>query len=230
MCFLGNNVFAQEQFSAGIEKLACGSTVITLDTRCAGDLPYIRFIHVHENEKTAVRAAYQMLEKYGKGCFTTWQALNDRYVTFILNDTLYKFDPNRIYTPKGRRETLDSNGEYSLQADSAVGEIADLFLENYIKHNMLVIALHNNTDGGGLTIKSYKKGGDYAKEARRVHINKNRDEDDFFLTTNHHIYNYIKKKGFNVLLQQNNGLTDDGSLSVYAAKNNIPYINTPVRI
>lgn len=221
-CF---SAHSQEQFSAGIEKINCGNTTITFDTRCAGYLPGIRFVHVHENEKTAVQAAYNMLDKFGSGCFTTWKALDDRYVSFTLNDTTYKFDPNRIFTAKGRRETIDSNGEYSQAADDNVTGVAELFCTNYIDGNKLVVAIHNNTDGGGLTIKSYKKGGAYAGDAKKVYINKKKDEDDFFITTDERIFNYIKSKGCNILLQDNEHATDDGSLSVYAAKKGIAYLN-----
>jgi hypothetical protein len=217
--------FGQDQFSAGIEQINCGNTTITFDTRCAGDLPGIRFIHVHENEKTALEAAYTMLEKFGKGCFTTWKALDDRYVSFTLNDTLYKFDPNRIFTAKGRRETIDSNGEYSLAADDTVRMIAELFCRNYIDSNQLIIALHNNTDGGGLRISSFKKGGPYARDAKKVYINKKKDQDDFFLTTDESIFHYMKNKGCNIILQDNKNASDDGSLSIYAARKKIAYLN-----
>jgi hypothetical protein len=216
---------AQPDFSTGLETLQAGYTVVVFKTSCAGEQKGVQFIHVHENEQTAAEAAYKMMAKYGKGCFVTWQAYGDRYINFKLGNSIYKFDPNRIYTPKGRKETLEANGEYSEEADSIVGEIANLFLRNYIDSNMLVVALHNNTDGGGLTINSFKKGGDYAHDAKKVHVNKSRDQDDFFLTTNADIYNYIKKKGFNIVLQDHEKVTDDGSLSVYAAGKNKPYLN-----
>jgi hypothetical protein len=220
-----NRLLAQADFSTGLETLQAGNTTIVFKTSCAGEKPGIQFIHVHENEQTAVAAAYQLLAKYGRGCFVTWQSLGDRYINFKLDNSIYKFDPNRIYTPKGRKETLTANGEYSEEADSVVECIASIFLHNYIDSQRLVVALHNNTDGGGLTIGGFKKGGPYARDAKKVHVNKTRDEDDFFLTTDLRIYNYIKQKGYNILLQNNAHVTDDGSLSVYAAGKNIPYLN-----
>lgn len=225
LLFLYHNLFAQEQFSAGIERLDCGTATITLDTRCADDLPGIRFVQLHENEQTATQVAYSMLAKYNRGCFVTWQCYGDRYINFKIDTVIYKFDPNRIFTAQGRRETLTANGEYSEEADSIVAGIAAIFLANYIDSQRLVIALHNNTDNGGLTINSYRKHGDYAADAKKVHVNKSRDQDDFFLTTDEHIYKYIKKRGYNILLQDNKHVTDDGSLSVYASQHNIPYLN-----
>jgi hypothetical protein len=222
---LCKQLFGQSEFSTGVETLNAGNTTIVFRTSCAGELPGIQFIHVHENEQTAVQVAYQMLEKYGRGCFVTWQSRGDRYINFKLDNSIYKFDPNRIYTARGRKETLTANGEYSEEADSIVENIAKTFLAGYIDDKHLIVALHNNTDDGGLTINSFKKGGDYARDAKKVHINKKRDKDDFFLTTDLLIYNFIKSRGFNILLQNNDQVTDDGSLSVYAASKKIPYLN-----
>lgn len=216
---------AQTDFSTGLETLQIGNATIVFRTKCASEQKGIRFIHVHENEQIAAAAADSMLRLYGRGCFTTWQSWGDRYINFMLDSAIYKFDPNRIYSECGRKESLMANGEYSEDADSLVAGIANLFLHDYIDSQRLVIALHNNTDRGGLTIKSYKKGGPYQNDAQKVHINKTRDEDDFFLTTDHDIYKFFKSKGFNVLLQDNEKVSDDGSLSVYAAAKKIPYVN-----
>lgn len=225
LVWLSANLFAQDNFSTGFDMVDCGDTKVVFDNKCANEQPGIMFIHVHENEKTAVEAANKMLDKYNRGCFVTWQAKNDRYVTFAIEADSFKFDPNRIYTEKGRTATLKANGIFTEKGSEAVKNVADVFLEKYIDTMRLVVALHNNTDGGGLTIKSYKKGGDYANDAKLVNVNPLKDEDDFFLTTDIKIYHFLKKKGFNVLLQDNEKVTDDGSLSVYAATKKIPYLN-----
>lgn len=216
---------SQGNFSTGRATTWCGDTPVTFETSCAMEQPGVQFIHVHENEKTAVEAARKMLEKYGQGCFVTWQSGNDRYVRFQVGNRQYKFDPNRIYTPKGRKETLTANGGYSPEADANVEAVASLFLQNYVDNQRLIVALHNNTDKGGLTINGFKKRGPYARDAKKVFINKQRDEDDFFFTTDPDIYHYIKNKGFNILLQDNERVADDGSLSVYSANKKIPYLN-----
>ena len=216
---------AQTEFSTGIETQKLGNTTITFNTSCAAEQPGIRFIHVHENETTAVEAAYKMMDKYRRGCFVTWQSRGDRYTNFKLDSSIYKFDPNRIYTPKGRKESLTANGEYSEEADSLVAAVANIFLSNYIDSQRLVVALHNNTEGGGLTINGFKKGGPYASDAKKVFVNKAKDEDDFFLTTDIRIYHYIKNQGYNILLQDNANVADDGSLSVYAGHKSISYLN-----
>jgi hypothetical protein len=221
----GFAAIAQNEFSTGFDMIECGDGKVIFDSKCANPLPSVMFIHVHENEITAVEAAYKMQEKYNLGCFVTWQSNKERYVSFTIDTDSFKFDPNRIYTEKGRKATLKSNGAFTDMADKSVQNLANNFLQKYIDTMRLVVALHNNTDGGGLTIKSFKKGGDYASDAKLVHINPLRDEDDFFLTTELEIYQYLKKKGFNILLQDNKKVTDDGSLSVYASSKKIPYLN-----
>ena len=216
---------AQTDLTTSIDTLKAGNTMIFFNNSCTAEQKGVQFIHVHENEQTAIDAARKMLAKYGRGCFVSWKSLADRYVSFTLDGDNYKFDPNRVYTPKGRKESLTSNGEYSAKADSIVAIIANVFLEKYINNQNLVIALHNNTDGGGLTINSFKKNGPYSNDAKAVYVNKKRDEDDFFLTTDEAIYDFIKSKGYNILLQDNNKVTDDGSLSVYAANKGITYLN-----
>jgi len=51
------------------------------------------------------------------------------------------------------------------------------------------------------------------------------DVDDFILTTDRSLFNRIKEKNINVVCEDINAIRDDGSLSVYAARNKIPYVN-----
>jgi hypothetical protein len=51
------------------------------------------------------------------------------------------------------------------------------------------------------------------------------DADDFVYTTEEKIFDYLKEKKINVVLQDNIHCVDDGSLSVYCGKHHIPYIN-----
>ncbi len=215
--FFCNCLFAQQEFSTGFDMVWCGDAKIIFDKTCATEQPGIMFIHVHENETTAVEAAKAMMKKYEHGCFVTWQCEKDRYVQFKLGNKNFKFDPNRIYSAQGRKATLDSNGDYTAEADSLVKRAADVFLHKYVDSQTFVIALHNNTEGN-LTIRSFKN------EAQKIYVNPAKDADDFFLTTNAAIYEFFKKKKMNVVLQKKQ-VKDDGSLSVYASRHNIPYLN-----
>lgn len=214
-----------QTFNSGFDMVWLGDARISFNYNCVGSQPGVQFLHVHENETTAVQAAKDMLKKTNNGCFVTWQCQQDRYVQFKLNGQSFKFDPNRIYTDAGARATLDSNGPVSQDALTKLRAAAQSFTTKYVDSMKLVVALHNNTDGGGLSIKSYAKGGPYAAEAEAVNIGKSWDTDDFFYTTDKAIFKYLAAKKFNIVLQNNSAVTDDGSLSVYAGNKGIAYLN-----
>jgi hypothetical protein len=142
----------------------------------------------------------------------------------------FKFDPNRIYTPKGLEATLRKNGAFTQQGFRAADKLAQYFIKKHVAGNKLVIALHNNSDGGGLHIKSYLPGGEYANDASEVNVNEAEDPDDFFYTTDKRIFDYLKAKGFNILLQNNATVTDDGSLSVYCGYKGMAYLNIEAQL
>jgi hypothetical protein len=217
LLFFSGLSFSQPNFSTGFDMVWCGETKVIFNHSCAEEQPGIMFIHVHENEKTAVEAAKKMMDKYGHGCFVTWESQDDRYVRFKLGNDSFRFDPNRIYSAQGLEATLRKNGAYSKEAFEKADKVAKMFLKKYVDSQQLVIAVHNNTEGD-LTIRSFQS------EAKAIYVNPDKDADDFFLTTVPFIYDYLKKKKFNVVLQKP-GIKDDGSLSVYAAKHKIAYLN-----
>lgn len=201
-------------------------TQVVVQPTCFHPIAGIFFVHVHEDEVTAVEAATAVLQERDFGCFITLKHGNGRNIKFTLsNGVEYQFDPNRMFTPTGRIATLQRFGKVSTAASEAIRQLADYFATTYIDSSKLVIALHNNTNNGGLTVQSYAKGGAYASDAAAVFINPQEDPDDFIYTTTQQAFDFFKEKGFNVLLQQNDTVTDDGSLSVYAAKKGIDYIN-----
>ena len=221
-------------FSAGVsaqplqtatDTVTLGDAKIRFARTNAGPQPGVQFLHVHENEATAVAAAKTMLGKTKKGSFVTWQCQQDRYVQFKLSGQTFKFDPNRIYTDAGAAATLDSNGPLTPQALTALRAVAQGFTTQYVDGMKLVVALHNNTEGGGLSIDSYRPGGNERANTKLVHRSKNWDPDDFFYTTSQQIYDYFSQHNFNIVLQDNNKVVDDGSLSVYAGKKGIHYLN-----
>jgi hypothetical protein len=182
-------------------------------------------VHVHENETTAVAAAKSLIDSLDKGCFVTWKHTGDRYVSYNLQGKKFKYDPNRIYTAKGLEATLKGNGAFTKQGFKAAQQLATFFIGKYVDSNKLIVAMHNNSDGGGLHIKSYLPGGEYANDASEVNVNEAADIDDFFYTTDKRIFDYLKAKGFNILLQNNATVTDDGSLSVYCGYKGMAYLN-----
>jgi hypothetical protein len=219
-----NDTSADQRLRLNIIQLGDDARVI-LAPVCVNPMPGVWFIHVHEDENTAVQAAMEFIDSVKEGCFVTMQHGMGRNVSFNMGKTKFTFDPNRIYTDAGRKATLQKFGAYNDSSFIAVTKLAQLFVSKFIDTNRLVVALHNNTNEGGLTIKAYQKGGAYANDAAKVFVNKKQDIDDFFYTTSEKAFDFFKKRGFNVMLQNNATVTDDGSLSVYAGMKHIDYVN-----
>lgn len=182
----------------------------------------IYFINLHSNETTSMEATVEYLTG-DAGCFMHLLHGEVRYVQFYLDSILYKIDPNRIFTPLGRKETLKKNASYSIRAEQETARFADTILA-MMQQPKLIIAMHNNTNKG-FSIESYTKGKAEAPNAANVYINKMMDPDDFVYTTEPKVFNYLKTKKINVVLQKTKGFIDDGSLSVYCGNKKIPYIN-----
>jgi hypothetical protein len=224
-CFSVKILWAQIP-NARVSIVSLGKdTRVVVAPMCKSPVAGVWMVHVHEDENTAVQAATEFLDSSGRGCFVTMKHGMGRNISFHIDEVKYTFDPNRIYTENGRKATLSRFGKYSDSAFVAVSQLAELFTSSFIDGNRLVVALHNNTNEGGLTIKSYQKGGIYANDASDVFVNKNEDVDDFFYTTSAQAFQFFKALGFNVLLQNNATVTDDGSLSVYAGLKGMDYIN-----
>jgi hypothetical protein len=167
-------------------------------------------------------AAQQFLKEHG-GQLIQINHTGNRNITFNLNRKPFSFDPNRMFTPVGRKETLTNLSKYNEQAATAMKPLADEILQKHIDGKKLVVALHNNTDSA-FSILSYTVLEQEGGNAERVFINDAMDIDDFILTTDSTIFTRIQQQGINVILQSKNP-KDDGSLSVYAYNKNIPYIN-----
>ncbi len=209
------------QTSSRAFLLGADSILFSL-TSNGGLIDSVAYINVHDDENTAAEAAMELLRQKG-GTFVQLIHQGSRNLHFKFGTKRYTVDPNRIYTPAGRKATLTRFNSYDRFAAEAVKAFADTFLRNYIDGKKFVVALHNNT-AGGLSIRSYTRGQPEAKNASRVFINPEMDVDDFVLTTKAAVFEHMKANGINTVLQSRRPV-DDGSLSVYAAKNGIAYIN-----
>jgi len=199
--FLGNSVVRRKIFNGSPRK-------------------YL-IINVNENEVTSISAALGILKEYG-GKFIYLNHTGSRNIRFNLNGKFFEFDPNRIFTLAGIKKTLNNLGNYSSEAEQVVNEFAKFIIKEITKDSLYVIAVHNNSDDS-YSADSYN--GSYKQDAKKININKSEDPDDFFFVVRESDFEYLKLKGYNVILQDNENVRDDGSLSVYCGKNNIPYIN-----
>lgn len=199
-----------------------GDRVLTLAKHgYEDDKPYV-LLSLHNNEYTAIQSGLDYVTEYG-GTFYELVNNQQRNISFVLMDQRYHFDPNRIFTYRGREANLRMFKSWDKRTHDQVLQFAQ-FILNEIPFRKTIVALHNNTDGE-YDLNDYKKGGRYYRETKAVHSNPDMDRDDFFLTTDATIYKRLKELNYNVVLQNNSKVKDDGSLSVYCAKVNRKYIN-----
>lgn len=199
-----------------------GDRVLTLARHgYENEKPFV-LLSLHNNEHTAVQTGRNYVAENG-GVF--YELVNDqqRYISFNLMDQRYLFDPNRIFTYKGREANLKMFRSWDKRTHDEVLRFAQ-FVLNEMPFRKTIVALHNNTDEE-YNLNDYKRGGKMHREAKAVHYNPDMDPDDFFLTTDATIYNRLKELNYNVVLQNNSKVKDDGSLSVYCVKVNRKYVN-----
>lgn len=181
------------------------------------------FFNMHDDENTSSEAALSLIADSG-GTYIELKHTGNRNISFRQRRKRYIFDPNRIYTDQGIQATLEKNGAYNHRAHKAVKRFSDQLLRLVLEISPdYIFTLHNNTPEN-LMIYSFIPGREYEADAAEVYADSSRDYDDFVLVTKKLFFDYFRAAGYNCVLQ-NQQPTNDGSLSVWAALNNIPYIN-----
>ena len=184
---------------------------------------HVVYLNLHENEQTSVLAARAMLEK-GNGLLMELKSKGERLISFTKNKRTYVFDPNRMFSNAGIKESLEENSAYDKYAATDISNFAKAILEKVLSYKPLwIVALHNTS--GEYSIEGYLEGGLYEKDAAHIFVNPQHHPGDFFFTSDKDAFAAISKGRFNVVLQNNVHVKDDGSLSVYCGQNNIRYIN-----
>lgn len=200
-------------------EIPLGDSTVVIAVHQNADSPFSMLV-LHDNENTAVEAGQAFLEAHG-GRLVELRAQGERRVAFALDGEQYDFDPNRIFTEVGVRATLEPAA--SDEAVFATRLFADTLLAVYSPPDAIV-TLHNNTPDNYSAL-SYAPGGEFESDAEAVHLEEGVDPDDFFFVTDENLYDALRADDFNVVLQNNAGVTDDGSLSVWAAQNDLLYVN-----
>ena len=198
-----------------------GSTQCELNCSISSN-EFAVFLSIHDDENTAVEAFNAIIDQCPKFSLMELNQSGGRLIQYELNGKSYLVDPNRIFSQEGLISSLKKyNKNYPEEVISGFSKFATEFLSKVLPktRKTYLIAAHNNTEGN-LSINTYK-GSPVAKE---IYSNPSMDIDDFLYVTDQEDFNYFKSKKYNVVLQANS-IPDDGSLSVYCQKNNIPYIN-----
>jgi hypothetical protein len=210
----GHSYKKRSHIKKRVHVVYVGSTRVSLIQYKKGSGKH--FIHVHESETTAKRAALAYIKQHG-GSLLSLKHSGDRNITFILRHQRYEFDPNRIFTPAGIKASLRLNSHYSPAAAIEVKKLARALLRLIPRGK--VIAVHNNKD---YSMLSYLKGHELSRDVRAVHRSKGHDHRNFYLVTRYNTYRRLKRLGFNVVWQARRA-QNDGSLSIYLARRD--YVN-----
>lgn len=192
-------------------------------------VPGLTYVSLHDDENTAVAATLGTLRRRG-GRLVEIRHTGERNLTFEREGTTYVFDPNRMFTDAGIEATLRSQGPFSEGALRVVRNFARRLLEIVDleaarTERGLIVTVHNNKPASLYSANSYGRGGEYEREAERMRSKRETVPDDFFFVTERQHYRLLQGGPFHVVLQDNAAMTDDGSLSVFAAYQQLPYIN-----
>jgi hypothetical protein len=200
----------QHQFVLG------ASTISVTETSYRTAIP-IQLLQLHSNETTAGEVATKISAEEG---ILYLQIVNgeNRLVDFTLHNQNFRFDPNRIFSTAGIVATLELHSQYNEPGFQSVASFRDSLL-HLMGRQATIIAVHNNTDGN-FSLADYQH-----NNTGLVHQNLTQDADDFFITTDAALFNALKEKDFNVVLEYSDQLKDDGSLSIYCSRHSIPYVN-----
>ncbi|CAM9607515.1 unnamed protein product, partial [Ectocarpus fasciculatus] len=193
--------------------------------RRSDEISSFAFLNLHENENTSVVAARSFLLTHG-GSLVKFNNGFSRLISFQLSSggATYSVDPNRIFTEEGIVATLKTYGPYSDEAVAEVKKLADEILSLYqFDQQSTVLALHNN--GGTYGADDYLPGGTYQNDASQVNIVDGSNPSDFYYVVTEYYFKTLAEMGYNVVLQNNATVTNDGSLSYYSGIAGKGYIN-----
>lgn len=179
---------------------------------------------LHDDENTAVEAALDVICERG-GRLVELVHSGERNVSFEVGGEMFVADPNRMFTAVGRERTLARLSRDAPQAREALATLADSVRTIY-GEPAAVVTLHNNTPDN-YSASSYLPDAEYAGDAESVFVGSELglDHDDFFFVTDRRLFDAIVEQSHNAVLQDNTAATDDGSLSVWAGQNGVPYVN-----
>lgn len=181
-------------------------------------------INVHDDENTSVEAALAALARV-PARITELRHTGARNLTIRRGAETFVVDPNRMFTDAGAELSLTRLSRMDASMLHAVRTFADTLLALAgAADAQTVVTLHNNTEAN-YSARSYLPGAEYAADAAAVHLAPGGDADDFFFVTDRPLYDALAAEGFNVVLQHPDTVTDDGSLSVLAARRGQRYVN-----
>ncbi len=187
----------------------------------------VKFLVVHDSEDTGVKAGFEYM-RWSGGEIIDSQYGGWRDYLFTYMSDHYRIDPNAIYTEMGVNSRLKKDEYSSNEVEKVILDAGRQIVDFYDPTSTgYFLTLHNNADGG-FGIASYLPGYDLSSTADSVYINHQMDPDDLIYVTEPRLFSSFKKANVNVMLQSK-FICNDGSLSVYAMQQHVPYINVEVQ-
>ena len=254
-CVLQGIARAQESVTKQTLILPLGETPIKINVY-EKDGSDATFFAPHRSEQTALRLAKEEIAQRG-GRLVEIESFDERgnparRLAFVSAGKSYTLDPNRIFTPNGRR-CAGFTGKTDAAVKNFVDELLKIILQSdkdrLPNHRKLVVAVHNNHDfddkpasgqASDLTATAFVKSvqfrpawrGAFEAQAAGVYLaNDEADADNFIFLSTPRFVGYFAGNNFNVVIQKpysqlftDHCGVDDGSLSVYAGQQNIEYV------
>ncbi|RYZ00385.1 MAG: hypothetical protein EOO11_01825 [Chitinophagaceae bacterium] len=213
---------AKKTFSLSQRKsyFRIGERVLALQRQVTDNESPFVLLSLHNNESNVSGTARKYIYENGGEFF---ELLNDgqREIAFTLFEKQMNVDPNCIFTPKGRNQDLSINRKTDVVISHQINGLAQ-FILNELPFEKALVSLHGNA-AGEYTIDDYKKGGQRQRDAWMLHRNPEKPATDFFVTTSRPVFDLLKQKNYNVVLQSAR-CSDDGSLAVFCGRTRRTYI------
>jgi hypothetical protein len=222
---IDNSLVPEHEFKVTEQTISfrIGETIIPVKVFHYGEPGGIVCINLHDNENSSLEAAQELMMNQ-PGILLKIENHDQRVVKFRLRGVTYAFDPNRIFSKTGIEQTLRENRHYNPAAAFEIEKFAKSFLALIPEETNCVIALHNNTNEA-YSVKSYLKGHERQHDALEVYRDSLQDPDDIVFTTDSIVYRRMADYGYNSILQDNEHVKQDGSLSVYFGGLGRRYVN-----
>ena len=135
------------------------------------------FVHLHQNETTALKAAKQIIQE-NHGQVITLIHSGKRNIVFHLNAKHYESDPNRMFSKIGIHKSLSQFGASSPKAIHEVEKLSNALKQKLPKGK--IIAVHNNEF---YSLKDYLPGHPLHSEAKALHYPDPQHYRNFYLVT-----------------------------------------------
>lgn len=204
------------------------------------------FLHVHTNELTAYFGLKHFINRHGgKGFLFLGPAHKNvhkrtRRFPFQLNGKEYYLDLNRIFCDDflrrhfylvGRLYGYSHNTYAEFDAHEKeirreIRKLRDFVLYLFLVQEKPAVVVHDNHTPIGWAEAIFR--GYASKTARRAWYKPGSSYRNFFYVTEARDFTFLKQAGYNVMLQDNDRVKDDGSASVAFAKKGKRYVSIEV--